>query len=62
MHHRAPALPGSGVRWLFRFAAIIQGVYKRGLEGIASSEYAETFGTQVRYLADTAWQIASRRV
>ncbi len=46
---------------LFRFTSIIQGVYKRGLDGIASSEEAKTLGAQVRYLADVAWGIASRK-
>jgi aminoglycoside phosphotransferase (APT) family kinase protein len=45
----------------FRLAAIIQGVYKRGLDGIASSDNAKTYGARVRFLADTGWQIASGR-
>ena len=44
---------------IFRVAAIVQGVYKRGLDGIASSAKAETFGIYVRFLSDTGWQIAS---
>ncbi len=44
---------------IFRVAAIVQGVYKRGLDGIASSSKAESFGIYVRYLSDTGWQIAS---
>jgi len=44
---------------IFRVAAIVQGVYKRGLDGIASSAKAESFGIYVRYLSDTGWQIAS---
>ena len=43
---------------MFRLTAIVQGVYKRGLDGIASSDDAKTFGTQVRFLSDTAWQTA----
>ncbi len=47
---------------LFRLAAIVQGVYKRGLDGIASSEYAKKYGIQVHFLSDIAWQIASEGV
>ncbi|MBW2285017.1 MAG: phosphotransferase [Deltaproteobacteria bacterium] len=41
----------------FRLAAIVQGVYKRGLDGIASSANAKTYGIQVRFLADVGWRI-----
>jgi aminoglycoside phosphotransferase (APT) family kinase protein len=41
----------------FRLAAIVQGVYKRGLDGIASSANASTYGIQVRFLAETGWRI-----
>jgi aminoglycoside phosphotransferase (APT) family kinase protein len=44
---------------IFRLAAIVQGVYKRGLDGIASSDKAKTYGAQVRFLADIGWRIAS---
>ena len=44
---------------LFRSAAIIQGVYKRGLDGNASSETALTLGPMVRIIADAGWKIAS---
>lgn len=44
---------------IFRVAAIVQGVYKRGLDGIASSAKAESFGMYVRFLSDAGWQIAS---
>jgi aminoglycoside phosphotransferase (APT) family kinase protein len=44
---------------IFRVAAIVQGVYKRGLDGIASSSRAESLGIYVRFLSDTGWQIAS---
>lgn len=44
----------------FRLAGIVQGVYKRGLDGIASSDNAKTYGDQVQFLSDIAWQIASR--
>jgi len=45
---------------IFRVAAIVQGVYKRGLDGIASSAKAESYGIYVRYLSDIGWRIASR--
>ncbi len=45
---------------LFRLAAIVQGVYKRGLDGIASSAKAESFGAYVVFLAEIGWQIASK--
>lgn len=45
---------------IFRLAAILQGVYKRGLDGIASSDKAESYGIRVRYLSDIGWKIACR--
>jgi hypothetical protein len=45
---------------MFRLAGIAQGVYKRGLDGIASSDKAKTYGKFVKFLSDIAWQIASR--
>lgn len=45
---------------IFRLAAIIQGVYKRGLDGIASSENAKTYGAFVKQLSDAAWEIVSK--
>jgi aminoglycoside phosphotransferase (APT) family kinase protein len=42
---------------MFRLAAIVQGVYKRGLDGIASAENAEMYGALVQFLSDVAWQI-----
>jgi aminoglycoside phosphotransferase (APT) family kinase protein len=39
---------------LFRFAAILQGVYKRGLQGNASTERALTVGSRVAHFADLA--------
>jgi aminoglycoside phosphotransferase (APT) family kinase protein len=42
---------------LFRLAAIVQGVYKRGLDGIASSDNARKYGAYARFLADTAWRL-----
>jgi aminoglycoside phosphotransferase (APT) family kinase protein len=46
---------------LFRLAAIVQGVYKRGLDGNASSPEAITLGAQCRLLAQAAWQIVQQR-
>ena len=46
---------------LFRSAAIIQGVYKRGLDGIASSKDALTFGDMARERAETAWRLVEER-
>ena len=45
---------------MFRLAAILQGVYKRGLDGIASADNTKTYRTQVQFLSDTARQIVSR--
>lgn len=47
---------------LFRLAAIVQGVYKRGLDGIASSPEAITRGEQCRQLAEVAWELVERGV
>jgi len=46
---------------LFRLAAIAQGVYKRGLDGNASSPGALERGAKARALADAAWAIVERR-
>jgi aminoglycoside phosphotransferase (APT) family kinase protein len=43
---------------LFRSASIIQGVYKRGLQGNASSATALGLGSLVKVLCDTAWATA----
>jgi len=40
---------------LFRLAAIVQGVYKRGLDGIASNAKAVTYGDRCRDRAKAAW-------
>jgi aminoglycoside phosphotransferase (APT) family kinase protein len=40
---------------MFRSAAIVQGVYKRGLDGIASSARAADYGELVRRRAVEAW-------
>lgn len=47
---------------LFRSAAIIQGVYKRGLDGNASSKRALQFGKFSRYRAETAWDIVKAQL
>jgi aminoglycoside phosphotransferase (APT) family kinase protein len=46
---------------MFRSAAIIQGVYKRGLLGNASSQAALSMQPIVRQTADIAWSLARRR-
>lgn len=46
---------------MFRLASIVQGVYKRGLDGIASSDKAKTYGDHVQFLSDIAWQIVLLR-
>jgi aminoglycoside phosphotransferase (APT) family kinase protein len=44
---------------MFRSASIIQGVYKRGLQGNASSATALGLGSLVKVLCDTAWAMAT---
>ena len=46
---------------IFRLAAIVQGVYKRGLDGNASSADAKTYGELVRHLSDKGWKIVSEK-
>lgn len=46
---------------MFRRAAICQGVYKRGLDGNASSETAVTLQPLVRLYAEAGWELVSRR-
>ncbi len=43
---------------IFRLASIAQGVFKRGLDGNASSETAATYGNTCRLLADNSWRLA----
>jgi aminoglycoside phosphotransferase (APT) family kinase protein len=45
---------------LFRLAAIVQGVYKRGLDGNASSPEAIILGEQCRQLATAAWTLVEQ--
>ncbi len=47
---------------LFRSAAIIQGVYKRGLDGNAASKDALTFGQLARLRSETAWRIVQEKL
>ena len=42
---------------LFRFAAILQGVYRRGLEGNAASREALSKRDLVRGCAETGWRL-----
>lgn len=44
---------------LFRLAAIVQGVYKRGLDGISSSAKAVTYGDKCRNRAEAAWEMVT---
>jgi aminoglycoside phosphotransferase (APT) family kinase protein len=43
---------------MFRSAAIVQGVYKRGLDGNAASERAREYGALVRRRAEQALELA----
>jgi aminoglycoside phosphotransferase (APT) family kinase protein len=45
---------------IFRYAGIAQGVYKRGLQGNASSQEAMSLGDIVEVASDKAWEIAQR--
>ena len=45
---------------LFRIAAILQGVYKRATEGIASSDNAIKSGENAKALAELGWRYAQR--
>ena len=45
---------------MFRIAAILQGVYKRATEGIASSDNAAQAGRNARALAEIGWQKAQQ--
>lgn len=47
---------------IFRLASIAQGVYKRGLDGNASSDQAAKFGNTCQLLAENAWRIANSRL
>ena len=43
---------------LFRYAAIVQGVHYRGLQGNASSQRALQYGDLARLAGDKAWELA----
>ncbi|WP_439817734.1 phosphotransferase [Zavarzinia sp. CC-PAN008] len=45
----------------FRLASITQGVYKRGLDGNASSDTAITYATGCRNLAEAGWSFVEKR-
>jgi len=45
---------------LFRIAAILQGVYKRALEGLASADNAVAAGENAKALAAIGWSYAAR--
>ena len=45
---------------IFRYAGIAQGVYKRGLQGNASSQEATTLGDIVEIASNKAWEISQR--
>ena len=44
---------------MFRLASILQGVYARGLQGNAASEFALQRGAAARLIADRAWDLVS---
>ena len=44
---------------MFRSASIMQGVYKRGLDGNASSETAREYADACRLRADCAWNLVA---
>ena len=44
---------------MFRLASILQGVFARGLQGNAASEFALQRGAAAKLIADIAWSIAS---
>jgi len=45
---------------LFRIAAILQGVYRRALDGMASADNALAAGANVKALAEIGWRYAAR--
>jgi aminoglycoside phosphotransferase (APT) family kinase protein len=45
---------------LFRIAAILQGVYKRAIEGLAASDDARESGSRARMLAELGWLYAEK--
>jgi aminoglycoside phosphotransferase (APT) family kinase protein len=55
-----PDLPFCMAYNMFRMAGIVQGVYKRALDGNASSEKAKGYGAMVPVLAESGWEWARR--
>lgn len=47
---------------IFRLASIVQGVYKRGIDGNASSETAKLYGMYARFLADNGWELVKKSI
>jgi aminoglycoside phosphotransferase (APT) family kinase protein len=47
---------------VFRLASIAQGVFKRGLDGNASSDTAAQLGNYCRFLAENAWRLANTKL
>lgn len=47
---------------MFRISAIVQGVYKRGLDGNASSENARDYGQKAIAAAETGWNIVEKQL
>ncbi|MGV6801244.1 MAG: phosphotransferase family protein [bacterium] len=45
---------------MFRLAGIVQGVYKRSLQGNASSTKAGKYGIFAKFLSETGWQFAQK--
>jgi len=45
---------------MFRLASILQGVYARGLQGNAASEFALKRGAAARLIAEQAWGLAQQ--
>jgi aminoglycoside phosphotransferase (APT) family kinase protein len=45
---------------LFRIAAILQGVYRRAIDGLASADNAHQAGANARSLAQIGWRYAER--
>ncbi|KAK3594564.1 hypothetical protein CHS0354_013328 [Potamilus streckersoni] len=44
----------------FKFAAVLQGIYKRATMGQGKSENSEKIGANAEKMANTAWEIASK--
>jgi aminoglycoside phosphotransferase (APT) family kinase protein len=44
---------------MFRSAAIVQGVVKRGMDGNSASDLSLSYQPMIRYAAQTGWRLAS---